>query len=65
MYIKILILSCVYFICSASNAWAYLDPATGSLILQALVAGGVTALIFFKNLRDKIISIFTVRKKNK
>ncbi|MFV0443887.1 MAG: hypothetical protein ACK5Q5_09980 [Planctomycetaceae bacterium] len=29
---------------------AYLDPGAGSLLLQALVAGGAGALVFFKHM---------------
>lgn len=39
-------------------AYAYIDPGTGSLILQALVAGGITCLIFIRRIRDKIVSLF-------
>lgn len=47
------------------NAYAYIDPGTGSLILQALIAGGITAMIFIRNLRDKVISFFRRNKKEK
>lgn len=47
------------------NAYAYIDPGTGSLILQALIAGGITAMIFIRNFRDKVISFFRRNKKEK
>lgn len=58
-------LSLVFFaaVCLPDNAYAYIDPGTGSLVLQALVAGGITALVFFRNLRDKIFSLFRRDKK--
>ena len=34
---KSLVLICVYFLCSISEANAYLDPGTGSFILQAII----------------------------
>lgn len=46
-------------------AYAYIDPGTGSLVLQALIAGGITALIFLRNVRDRIISFFRRDKKEK
>jgi hypothetical protein len=35
---KILILSFVYLLCGISQANAYLDPGTGSIILQSILA---------------------------
>ena len=37
---------------------AYIDPGTGSLILQALAATGITALAFVRGIREKIASFF-------
>lgn len=47
------------------QAYAYIDPGTGSLVLQALIAGGITALVFLRNVRDKIFSFFRRDKKEK
>ena len=44
------------------DAHAYVDPGTGSLILQALIAGGVSALAFFASFRRKILSFFKGQK---
>ena len=33
---------------AAGNADAYIDPGSGSLVIQALVAGLVTAILFFR-----------------
>jgi hypothetical protein len=35
---------------------AYIDPGTGSLILQVLVAGCMTVVFFFKNVRLGILA---------
>lgn len=43
-------------------AYAYIDPGTGSLILQALIAGGITALAFVRGIREKIIDFFRSKK---
>ena len=60
MFIKFLILSLSINILFASKAQAYIDPGTGSIILQALLgalaAAGATVSIYwnkFKNLFKK------------
>jgi len=35
---------------------AYIDPATGSMVFQMLVAGFLGALVAFRNLRHRIAS---------
>ena len=41
---------------------AYLDPGTGSLILQMIVGGIVGALLFFKTWWYKLKGLFTKNK---
>lgn len=43
-------------------AYAYIDPGTGSLVLQALIAGGITALAFVRGIREKILDLFRSKK---
>jgi len=45
-----------------ADAHAYIDPGTGSLILQALAATGITALAFVRGIREKIASFFKFKK---
>ena len=56
----------IYFL-SLSNALAYLDPGTGSVILQAIIASiaaaGATITFYWRKIKIKIKSFFT--KKNK
>ena len=59
--VKIFYLVCVIFLLTPSFAYAYIDPGTGSLILQALAALAFSALAFWRGLREKIKSFF---KKN-
>jgi len=40
----------------------YLDPGTGSYIIQAIIAGVIGIAFFFKNLRIKILSFFGMLK---
>ena len=39
-------------------AYAYLDPGTGSIILQALVAGVISISVAFSSIRMKIWMFF-------
>jgi hypothetical protein len=41
-----------------SNAFAYLDPGTGSIILQGLAAALISAMVFWRTLRAKVKSWF-------
>jgi len=36
----------------------YIDPGTGMILIQLIVAGFTSAIIFFKNFREKIKSLF-------
>jgi hypothetical protein len=66
---KILILILTYLFCSISNANAYLDPGTGSLILQAILAfiagAAATVSLWWMNFKILIKKIFRLVKKNK
>ncbi|MBK5276444.1 MAG: hypothetical protein JJE30_15545 [Desulfuromonadales bacterium] len=50
-------------IASAGNAMAYVDPGSGSLILQMLIAGVVGALFYFRKAFHSLCSLF--RRKDK
>jgi hypothetical protein len=56
------VLSTLYFLLSTGSAYAYLDPGTGSMLLQGLVAGvaaGATAItVFYDRIRNKIQRLF-------
>jgi hypothetical protein len=45
----------------AGDSHAYLDPGTGSLILQMLLAGLFAALLAVRTFRTKIKAFFTHR----
>jgi hypothetical protein len=38
----------------------YIDPGSGSLLLQALIAGAISTLLFFKNIKLVVINFFAV-----
>ena len=42
----------------------YLDPGTGSMIIQLVIAGVTAVFFFFKSVRQKVVDLFkTIRKK--
>lgn len=43
----------------------YIDPGSGSLILQIIIGGFVASLMFFKSIWYRIISFFKGNKDNK
>ena len=53
-----LLASFAIFIMATDNAYAYLDPGTGSIILQALVAGVASTIfavrIYWSRIKEKL-----------
>lgn len=43
---------------STGNALAYLDPGTGSMVIQALAAGAISVGIFWRGIVTKAKMIF-------
>ena len=65
MCLKFLFLVCL-FITFPSLSYAYLEPGTGTIILQVLVSFAAGIYVFYNNLKLKIITIFNkIFKKNK
>lgn len=48
----------IYFFLT-SNAYAYLDPGTGSIILSAIVAGLVTIKTYWQLIIKKVKKLFS------
>ena len=42
----------------------YIDPGTGSMLTQALVAGVLAFVMFFKQLKYKVMNFFKSHKKS-
>ena len=66
MKIKILSTILFYFLL-IGNAYAYLDPGTGSLILQ-LILGGIAAFFaittsFYSKIKKSLKKTFNIKKK--
>ena len=51
------------FLLVQNNALAYLDPGTGSIILQLLAAAAASIAVFYGFILEKIKSIFKKIKK--
>lgn len=46
---------------TASPAYAYIDPGTGSMLLQVIGASIAGSIFYFRELRMKLLSLFTRR----
>ena len=46
----------------AGSAQAYIDPGTGSMLLQVIGAVIAGAIFYFRELRMKVLSLFTRRE---
>ena len=53
----------IVFLLVSAPAMAYVDPGSGSLIIQMLIAASVGAVFYFRQVRDKIKSILFGDKK--
>ena len=62
---KVFLTFSIYYITAESNAYAYLDPATGSIVIQYIVAGLVTCMAFMKNFWVKFKYFFNKKIKSK
>ena len=68
---KIFLTFPIYYFTAESNAYAYLDPASGSIIIQYIVAGLVACMALMKTFWaktkyffDKIIKFKNNKKDN-
>ena len=65
---KLLSLIIIYFLCSITAAHAYLDPGTGSIILQAILgfiaAAAATMSIYWEKFKSIINKILKKTKDN-
>ena len=66
--IKAITLILAYLLCSITNANAYIDPGTGSIILQAILAfiagAAATVSLWWVNFKTFIKKIFKQDKKD-
>ena len=62
---KIFLIFSIYYFTAESNAYAYLDPASGSIVIQYIVAGLVACMAFMKNFWVKFKYFFNKKIKSK
>ena len=62
---KILLINFISLLLAVSSAHAYLDPGSGSIILQALIAGLAAGAVFIKIYWHKLLVLLGIRKKGK
>jgi Mg2+/Co2+ transporter CorB len=66
--IKSLTFLVVVFLSTIPSAYAYLDPGTGSMLLQVLIGGMAATLlsikVFWKKIKDMFIKIFSRKNKS-
>jgi len=46
------------YLCAIAPAQAYIDPGTGSMLLQVIGAGIAGAIFYFRELRIRVLSLF-------
>ena len=63
MILKILKFNCIYLSLIYSSAHAYIDPGTGSIILQAIIAALAASVVFIKIYWHKLLVFLRIKKK--
>ena len=46
-------------------AYSYIDPGTGSIIIQGIIGAIATGMVFFNNIKLKLKKIFKSKKNKK
>ena len=61
----ILTLGAFYAVFMATPALAYIDPVTGSFLLQAFIGGFAAAAVAIRRVRERILGLLGMRKPEK
>lgn len=61
---KVLPLVGIFWLASISNAHAYIDPSMGAIILQGILGTFAGIVLFFSQLRERLLSLFGIKSKN-
>ena len=48
----------IFHVVAPTRAWAYLDPITGSIVLQVLAAGFLAAMATYRRFREWVAGLF-------
>lgn len=62
LFIRQVVLAAALVVVGAGPAQAYIDPGTGSMLLQVIGAGIAGAIFYFRELRIKVMSLFSRRE---
>jgi hypothetical protein len=62
LLIRQVVLAAALVVGTAGPAQAYIDPGTGSMLLQVIGAGIAGAIFYFRELRIKVMSLFSRRE---
>ena len=62
---KTILIICALFFISTSNAYAYIDPGIGSIILQGIIGAIAAISLFFSRIREFFVKILGLNSKNK
>lgn len=54
----LIVLSGLLIIVTSSQAHAYIDPVTGSFVIQAIVGGIAAVMVAIKRVRMRILGLF-------
>lgn len=58
MALRAILYSLALALCVQKPAFAYIDPGTGSIILQAIIGGIAVAGFYFRSYLAKFVSLF-------
>lgn len=61
---KLLFVNFIYLFLIVSSAHAYLDPGTGSIILQGIIAALAAGAVFVKIYWYKLLTLLGIKKKS-
>ena len=64
MIVKIVILNTLSLLIFLTSAHAYLDPGTGSIILQAIIGAIAAAATFLKFYWYRVLKFLGIKEKN-
>lgn len=65
MKIEKIFLLLFLFLLVARPAYAYIDPGTGSMLIQILVVALATVAVFFRSIWTRLTNLFYRKKKKK
>tara|TARA_B100001093_G_C25928300_1_gene635770 strand:+ start:34 stop:243 length:210 start_codon:yes stop_codon:yes gene_type:complete len=64
MNLNLLYLTLIFIFVLEQNAYAYIDPGTGAVIIQAIIGAVVAVTVFFGNIKKRLKKIFKFKNKD-